>query len=315
MYVVLMEWDGMKPPTTYYNRLRSLGLRVRGDKEDRQLSPLDRRLKPAERGGSGTVKTIIFQESAVMCASEELSRTIAKYANDCGAKSISIVSGIPEAYHMSTDDQRIMERLESMLGRRGRPTRDMARQDWVVTCMDECTVFQVTDAVQVANCPNCKSPNIFARPGNIPAYAIPKNGNVVDAWKRLRFSSGRFEVCEEGQIDPPEASALVIIGDEAKAVNLMQASKKLVDEVKLIEQTSGRKMALKMLDAVFTAREHLSDNARRDARLQAVIPLYEKGITPQEVSVMESPIEWDVLDGAHIDPRMVANAWLRANGK
>jgi len=34
MFLVLIEWDGLQPPTSYYNRLKSLGIRVRGDKSE-----------------------------------------------------------------------------------------------------------------------------------------------------------------------------------------------------------------------------------------------------------------------------------------
>jgi len=315
MQVVLIEWDGKKPPTTYYNRLESIGLVVRGNKEDRNLSPMVRReMRVPEklRTNNGDIPSIIFQEGAVMCSNEQLARTVAQYAHEARAKNVVIVSGMAEEYAMDVNDAKVMNKLENMLGRRGRPAKDMTKQNWTVTCHDECAVYRVEDAKYVPTCPRCHSPNIFSRVGDIAAYAMPTGGDIFECWKRLRFSTGRFEVCEEGQSEAPPIFACSITGDDFNVVCNMERSKTFVNEIAKIESKDGRKMALKILDAVFTARNFLSDKARRDARLNAVLPLYEKGVLPTEASIIESPNEYDMLDGSHVDPKMIASVWMRA---
>lgn len=50
MFIAVIEWDGKQPPTTYYNRLRSMGLKVRGDKEK---APVVRRASTARTFSQG----------------------------------------------------------------------------------------------------------------------------------------------------------------------------------------------------------------------------------------------------------------------
>jgi len=76
MYIVIIEWDGLKVPTGFYHRLKALAARgVRGDKD---VPALERRIAQEKVG-------IIIQEGAIIVPSESLARLLALLARVYGA--------------------------------------------------------------------------------------------------------------------------------------------------------------------------------------------------------------------------------------
>ena len=73
-HLVVIEWDGMKPPTPFYHRVRRLTSGVRQDDsvDARSVSPFARR---AERNDTA----VIMQEGAIYCTSKSLARALALF--------------------------------------------------------------------------------------------------------------------------------------------------------------------------------------------------------------------------------------------
>jgi len=68
-HIVVIEWDGEKPPRQWYRRLKRLAGGVRGDKK---VNPIERR---ADKG-------IIIQEGCILTPSYSLARALAIMARD-----------------------------------------------------------------------------------------------------------------------------------------------------------------------------------------------------------------------------------------
>lgn len=300
MYLVIIEWDGEPPSMTFYNRMHGLGLFVRGDKEK---SPLERR---AVADGS-----VIAQEGAIMCVSPSLARAIAAYAREEGASLIKIGTLDVEDYYMTTEDAKVMNRVEKILGRRGRPSGQPV--DWIVTCLEEAKSYMAYDMRKVVNCPHCHGLMIRTRHNQvIPAYKFPA-GDVFEAWIRHRLHTGQFEKAREGD-DYPEPPKKVEIdnADEARTLEIMGNSQDLMQAVKRLPQEA----AARILDGVLMARAHLPYDVIRDGRVKATIRLFEKEVSASDVRMYVQDDEYDMLDAASvIGAEHVASLWLSLRKK
>ncbi len=323
MYVVLIEWDGNKPPTTYYNRLRKeLGLGVKGKDEQGHLSkksewspnPLERRRN--QDGGrltDGGQESIIFQEGAVMCTSESLARTVFTYASIHGAKNVQMYSATGVDVYLTAADKIIVESIEEKAGQRGRKSKETVKSDWAVTCYEEQLTTSVSDQYYAISCPYCKGTSVNSVAGDVPDFKVPE-GDTFEVWLRHRFARGFYEVphTTSGENVPPPRTVDEISKDnESKVVIKMFGSKRLRTEIDAIELSTNRTQALRILDAVFAGKCYKTKDSRADARIKACVKLYQSGVDGSQAPIIE-PDEYDVLDGAFVDPQRIAGLWLRS---
>jgi len=306
MWQVLIEWDGRKPPTTFYNRVKRIaGFHVgkrRKDSTSFEDSPLQRRVNLA---GRNTVSTdrVVFQEGVFLCKSEQLAHEVYQIALGEGAQTVELYHAEPKEFKLSAEDQHIHDAIEDKLGRRGRPAGP--KETWVCTCLEEAISSQVEEAYHVVSCPSCGCPKIRSRPGELSPLALP-DGDVVEAWKRNRFASGLFEVPVDGENSPP-ATALLADMKEAETVRTIENSPDFLAVLKNMR----RKTACAILDAVFASRTYLSADALREARMRVCVDLYANNVEPTEISFMEKRDRVDLLDAASIETPKVAAMWLQ----
>ena len=298
MYRVTIEWDGNKPPTTFYNRLRKLGLFVRGDKE---LSPLARRVNSDN-------SAVIVQEGSISCESESLAREIFLMARYHGASVVQLDRSHSIDFVQSAEDARIYEKLESTLGKRGRPSTPLA--DWVVTCMEQCcTSHEVPQSRDVVSCPNCNGLRVKTRVGTLSSYKFPESteGTLIARWIRHRFVRREFEVPGDNTVATPGHSSIDIsIDKERNIVELMEGSTAFLQSLEDLPEDT----AIRVLDGVFAARAYASVEDRKDARLRTCLLLYEKGAGATDVSLIEDDKVVDLIDASSIFlPQTVSGWW------
>ncbi|HLF28190.1 MAG TPA: hypothetical protein VJG32_17815 [Anaerolineae bacterium] len=284
-YVVLLEWDGVKPPSTYYRRLHSLAMRVRGDKA---VSPIKRR-----SDGPG----VIVQEGCIITPSESLARTIGLIACDAAREegiplTVQIAEASFEPIRMTREDRIAMNRIEETLGKRGRPEAEI---DWTVVCM-ECMTTSAVHAAHAVNCPKCGAMRIRIRAGAPVKFHDAGSGDALDAWLRTRFSpysGGRWEIplLDKRSADRPPTPAPTDEREKA-VVDALRGSPLLGQIAKL-----DRADALCILDAVFVARGYWSAERRQEERIKAAALYFQRGGSPANISLAELPSP-DLLDAA-----------------
>lgn len=306
MYIVMIEWDGKKPPTLYYDRLKKkFGLYVRGDKDEK--NPLVRRTN--WRAMQKAETAVVFQEGAIMCTSESLARRILMYAEDNGAKNIVLMDAERIDFNVTVEDAKIFQQLEAKFGQRGRPSGQ--KSNFVITCFEEAATYPVYDSFHALICPACKGNRTRSHVGDIVNYKLPDDGDIVEAWLRNRFTRGEFEIPDSGDNDPP-ATVNVTNVDELRIINQIKASPTLMADIARMP----RRQAAAFLDAVFCSRTYVSAEARRDARVKACVTLYEQGVQSTEISLLERPSEFDLLDASAVaEPDKTAALWLVLHGK
>lgn len=298
---VLIEWDGQKPSSTWYRRLeRIAGAKVRGDKT---LSPLARRENTVE----GQNRGLVFQEGAIIVPSESLARTLAAYALNGFPSTIKTEEGdefetiirakavqvakieYTEIAELTDEDRRALDRINSVLGRRGRPIPASA---WVVTCLEEGRVFQVNAPHAIA-CPECGATYIRARLGILPELKDDR-GDVVATWIRTRFSSGEFlplDLKDRGQEAPEDVT--LQDADEFALLKKIEGASDLLDFVR----TCDRDVAFRVLDFIFMSRRDFSEDRRKDARILAMTEFFKIGGSPIDFPLFDPDLP-DVFSSA-----------------
>lgn len=312
MYITIIEWDGMKPPTTYYHRLRKLAFKVRGNKNK---SPLSRRSTVGKDHG------VIMQEGAIMTSSESLARTIAYLAREHGASFVAVGEvDLDTEFMPNAEDIQAVHRIEQVFGRRGRP--ETQKMDWAVMCIEEATMHQVFDEYKIATCPFCMATNIRARPGRVKEFKMPKKSNYTDTWIRTRFSTGTFEPSpvsatsdEERYKTPPKKSDIKFLDEkEARMAKMVAESLGFMSDIALIENNLNKggdnPRFLRMMDAAFLSRVFYKQENRQRARIVAITEVFKTGANPNVVSLLENDNEVDLLGMApSLSPTVVASFW------
>lgn len=263
-YLVAIEWDGLQPPSRWYRRLSGFGLRVSGSKD---LSPVERRASSGSYAGEN-VGAVIYQEGAIMVSSYSLARTLAIYAKEEGATNVRIASlEVLDALERNQKDTQIVNRIESVFGRRGRPP---ASHKWAVTCL-ECMTITAQEAPTAVNCGHCGGLRINARKGAPVTYADP-GGDLFTAWLRLRFSGAHWEPAEIGE-NGQEAPALEFCNyDDKDAVKALEGSAVLAQI-----ETMDRATAFLFLDAIYVNLSHYTKEERIEKRIRAAVEYYRLG--------------------------------------
>lgn len=179
VYLLVIEWDGKRPPTRWYNRLASLGLYIRGSKEQ---SPLTRRQAPTG---------VVHQEGALFLESESQAKTLALLAKRMGAVTVTVGETRILDTLMTNEDREALTRLHSTLGRRGRPPKDDYH---TVTCHDCLHTVEVFGQ-EPPNCQLCGSFRISVREGKRVRLQSIKDADMplMRQWINTRFVTGTWE--------------------------------------------------------------------------------------------------------------------------
>ena len=293
LHIVVIEWDGNKAPSRYYRRVHALSFKVAGDKE---LSPLARRT--GEDGNQG----VIMQEGVFLCPSESLARQIAGIALDEGAVNVSLGTvQFPGHFTRTIEDAQILDRIENVLGRRGRRPPD---ELWAVSCM-ECVQVNSVTTWNPVNCPHCGGLRIHARRGAVRRFRDP-GGDVLTAWRSTRFAGPHWEpvpLAADGDAAP--AAPEIFNSEEETWSDALARSPHLA----LIE-SMPRETALAFLDAMFCNRVYRSQEARLQNRLAVATTYFMKRGDPMRISLPE-PAAPDLVDaGSSLGAEIVAD-WLR----
>ena len=290
MWLVIIEWDGQKPPTTYYNRLHSLGLNVRGTNgamTTKDESPLARRT--GDDPGA-----VILQEGAVLCASQSLARSIGLLAQANGAAFVRIApTEETQALVATAEDEAAIQRLNKVYGRRGRPSDTF--HDWVVTCLEEMRTFQVRNSKGVANCPNCKGMRIRTRKGRAVGYKRDyMSDDPFESWLRVHFAEGTFEdYMDTAEQMPPELGIIHIrIPKEAEAVQIIAQSERFLAALRELDIHKSW-FALR---GAFEALTYINPDERSRNRVKAATEALRMGADPTKVKLVEAMDKVDFLD-------------------
>jgi hypothetical protein len=303
-YAVLIEWDGSKPPTKFYRRIHTWGLEV-GRTKEKSESPLERRAKYSREDVA-----FVFQEGCVICKSEQFARRVYMLALEMGAKTASWGKMFTEEFVLTKEDAEIFNRTEDACGRRGRRPKEDTHP-WIVTCHECAATYIKGEAAYCVACPECGSGRIKTRPGDaVESYKYPENTGLLDAWKRLRFTRGEFEVCPTTGDSEPPAEVNVTNKDESRTIALIAANPEFVDHASRLP----RHIAMQVVDAAFLSRTYMSTDARTEARMRTCMLLFQKGVTPDKVALLEDPLKFDLIDCAAImGEDQAAKAWMEAN--
>lgn len=210
MYAVIVEWDGEPPLKSWYNRLYSYGLHVRGEKDS---TPLARRLHRTSDGWGA-----IAQEGIIFTETEELAKQLTYWATYYGAKSVWSGQFIAQSSALDDSDMAAMEMIAKKWKKSG-PKRAAEKGKYVMTCRDHMETWEEEFESTPLVCPRCSSSRINARMGNRPRFMSPayRSGDLTlyDYWLSTRFSSGTFEIPEHvasfnaGDVLPPSPKDMV----------------------------------------------------------------------------------------------------------
>ena len=194
--VVLIEWGGKKPSSTFYNRMHAYGLYSREPESDKaEFSLMDWRASRNGHNKSDAHRGLILQEGAIMVSSVRLANDIAGWAKAEGCLFVHIGHMVTKEFSMSAKDQKAFEALQKNIGKRG-PKRQAEIGKYAVTCMSEVKTYQVDLEATPFMCPYCGGSNIVARMGEVNHFQLDFEGSPEDYWKRTRFASGSFEIPE-----------------------------------------------------------------------------------------------------------------------
>lgn len=257
-YLVAIEWDGLQPPSKWYRRLEGFGLRVGGSKE----------LSPVQRRASLLYSAVIYQEGAIMVSSYSLARTLAYYAKEEGAVNVRIAQmDMLDQFEASRSDTQMMNRIENVFGRRGRPP---ASHKWVVTCQ-ECMNVTDQEAPAVVNCAHCGGLRINSRKGQSNTHADP-GGDVFTAWLRTRFAGPHWEPATISP-DGTEAPALELCHFDDKDAVIALEDSAVLETIRKMDRAS----AFLFLDAIYVNLSFYSQEERGNHRIKAAIKYYQLG--------------------------------------
>lgn len=288
MRIVVIEWDGKQPPTTYYNGLHRLNLRVRGDKDK---DPVVRRSRSEDH-------SVIVQEGTVLVESESLARQVAYLARECGARSVFVGNcEFPDdekGRKMTKAEEEVVNRFNRAFRQRGRPAEgDREERSWVISC-PECvhTSLQISDKL-VIQCPSCGGLRVASRVGH--RHIFSHHPLSLDEWKNMYFVEGYFEVPEVAEV-----------GEPIKEVELFNENLEVFEGLKssamvntyLVPRLNDHSIRT-ILNDLFSARRYYSQKDRQHPRTKMVVDLLERGVKPSKIPLIEGK-EYDVLDACVI---------------
>jgi len=255
MRIVLIEWDGKQPSTTFYNGMRRLNLKVRGNKDQ---DPIVRRSRLEDH-------SVIVQEGAVLVESESLARQVAYLAKENGARSVFVgeceIDLDERGRQMTQAEVDVVNRFNQAFRQRGRP-QHKEEHSWVTTC-PEC-VHSSTKVSErpIIQCPNCGGLRVSARVGTRHVFSgTPKD---LEEWKNMFFVEGNFEVPILQTLGSSEVVREVVLdGENLDVYNGLKASP-MVNSY-LVNRLDIN-MFRDLLGDLFVARRYYSKKDRQHAR-------------------------------------------------
>lgn len=305
LYSVVIEWDGQKPPTTWYRRMGKLAL-SRGQRAGRAdpASPLASR-----QAHNKTSKGVLVQEGAFLVESESLANTIAHYALR-GVETLDRKTGEPKVLHPKTvlvsrvqvvDPKQIseadilaIERINQTFGRRGKPPPEV---DWVVSCT-ECRVAHAAHAPAVAVCPVCHGTRITVCRGTPERFDLANVAHYTpfQVWLATRF--GRT-----GSYTLPALSGPIVPMPDPRGISpTINAAVAAIAQPRmpLCSPQGDLEDDLALMDAVYIARVRLDSAKRAEARISAIAKYIQYGGDPVKVAAWfgEDRSRADLLDAA-----------------
>ena len=302
-YIVVIEWDGQKPPSQWYSYLSHLTgghgkIGAISGLKDRTMDTVVRRTLTGDASG------IVVQEGCVICPSESLAETVASYArNVVGPRlermPVVAVGQVALRFNptLSPEVAPLIERVTNTLGKRGRKP---PATDWIVTCPECLSVSQVTDT-RPLNCPRCAGLRIHTQKGK-PVVYRDDSSNIFSFWLRTRFSGPHWQPFETQVDEGIEAPAV----DALLSADVNQETERAIEAIRtspLATQVEAmpRPLALAVLDAIFAARAYYSAEKRQTARVGAVTEFLTRcvqmGMAPDKVPPL-GEIGVDFLDAA-----------------
>lgn len=276
VYLLVIEWDGKRPPTRWYNRLASLGLYIRGSKEQ---SPLTRRQAPTG---------VVHQEGALFLESLSQAKTLALLARQMGAVTVTVGETRVLDTLMTNADRQALTRIHSTLGRRGRPPKD---DYFTVTCHD-CLHSVEVYGQEPPNCQLCGSFRISVRDGKrVRLQDIQdKDMPLMRQWLNTRFVSGDWEepvmgVDEGKEVEKVEYTELDTNIQTAiyRVLGVRQGGTTLLSQLADALQNDwiNTEKALRYLDVAYRVVQ-LDIRERLDKRALAIAEWYRQGRTEND---------------------------------
>jgi len=290
-WMVVIEWDGDKPPTSFYNRVRKLTSGVR--QTDKVGSPFSRRAEV-------DVRAVHMQEGAILCMSKSLARALALLAQEYGAINVDVAEVKNLSPVVATEeDLQALQRIRNTLGRRGRPPRKYRR--WkTVTCYEEIVSRHYETDDDIINCEVCGSLDITVTYPNVIAGADDvgetffrefEDETLFDTWMRLRvlqhggvtFPLLIFDKDSVGEFEPmPRFQSDISLSDESPWYveevprSFPQPEKDILGKMYLSCLTFLDYFAdqpdkiIEILDGIFVSRYKYPPEERLEGRLQAL---------------------------------------------
>jgi hypothetical protein len=194
MIVVIIEWDGRKPKTSFYNRMHEYGLYVRMGAGTEQ-SLLEWRASQRGKKKNAHSYGVVLNESTIAVSSQSLARDIAAWAEEYGAKMVYTGLMSVTKFVMSDKDHKHFMRMQQSISKRG-PKVTSETGVYTVTCFDEVRTFAVDLTSEPVQCPWCGCSNIQTRMGQVQTFHSYQQADcsVGDYWLRTRFASHQFEI-------------------------------------------------------------------------------------------------------------------------
>lgn len=216
-YVVVIEWNGKKPPTTFYNRLHEYGLWSRDRRSNQERDEVSLMTWRGNRPGSNKSDAksgLVIQEGMIMVASYGLAQEIALLARKAGAVFVQVGQMYTSDLHASVPDMEAFEERQMNISKRG-PKPIASNGTYCVTCYEEAQTYEVETDMAPMTClhQSCRSTFIVSRFGRLPRFRKPQDGeNLADYWARTRFDTGEFVIPivnnpEEGSYPAPRQLA------------------------------------------------------------------------------------------------------------
>jgi len=232
--IVLIEWGGKKPSSTWYNRLHQYGLYSRmPESAKEEYSLFDWRASRNGTRKNDEYRGLILQEGAIMVSNVQLATDIASWAKAEGCVFVHVGHMITKEFSLDERSRNAFETLQKNVGKRG-PKRQAEVGQYVVTCFSEVKTYQVDLEAIPFQCPYCGGSNIQARMGKVNVFQSAFEGDSVDYWKRTRFASGQFEVPELVKNVPgkPVAKSPKLTVPEIEAPVLVDLPDELQEEIR-----------------------------------------------------------------------------------
>lgn len=192
-HLVIFEFGGRKPSSTFYNRLHEYGLYSRGPADREEVSLLEWRDSQTGPKKTSGMRGIVIQEGVIAVSSATLAKDIAYWAKREGAPIVWVGDLTLVDFVMSEKDFKRYETIQQSVSKRG-PKVEAEAGTYTVTCYDEVATFVIEANSLPWNCPSCGGSNCQARLGQRPVFPDTFDCSREDYWLRTRFQNSTFEI-------------------------------------------------------------------------------------------------------------------------